>query len=84
MAEIPTKDELSKPSESEASAENTGIVSENVVAVKSECSGDQPDSEPEEVEEEKEIGAEIGTVEILEEDRPKAEDLDFQHCKIAK
>ena len=84
MADNPSKDEASKPSETEALAENNDIDSENVMAVKSDCTEDQPDSEPEEVEEEKEIGAEIGTVEILEADRPKAEDLDFQHCKIAK
>ena len=81
MAETTSIEELSKLSENKAS---TDIVSKNVVVVKSDCDEAQPDSDPEEAEEEKEIGAEIGTVEILEADRPKAEDLDFQHCKIVK
>ena len=44
------------------------------------------DSEPEEEKEPEGLGdgVEIGTVEILESDRPKATDLDFQHCKIVK
>ena len=81
MAETTSIEELSKLSENKAS---TDIVSKNVVVVKSDCNEVQPDSDPEEAEEEKEIGAEIGTVDILEADRPKAEDLDFQHCKIVK
>ena len=53
----------------------------NVVATVTEA-----DSEPEEEKEPEGLGdgVEIGTVEILETDRPKATDLDFQHCKIIK
>ena len=43
-----------------------------------------PDSEPEEEDEEKGVEGEFGKVEILDSDRAKATDLDFQHCKIPK
>ena len=43
-----------------------------------------PDSEPEEEEEEKGVEGEFGRVEVLDTEREKATDLDFQHCKIPK
>ena len=43
-----------------------------------------PDSEPEEEDEEKGVEGEFGKVEILDTERDKATDLDFQHCKIPK
>ena len=43
-----------------------------------------PDSEPEEEDEEKGVEWEFGKVEILDSEREKATDLDFQHCKIPK
>merc|ERR1712032_374614 len=43
-----------------------------------------PDSEPEEEDEEKGVEGEFGKVEVLDTEREKATDLDFQHCKIPK
>ena len=43
-----------------------------------------PDSEPEEEEAEKGVEGEFGRVEVLDTEREKATDLDFQHCKIPK
>ena len=43
-----------------------------------------PDSEPEVEEEEKEVEGEFGKVEVLDTEREKTTDLDFQHCKIPK
>ena len=43
-----------------------------------------PDSEPEVEDEEKEVDGEFGKVEVLDTEREKTTDLDFQHCKIPK
>ena len=43
-----------------------------------------PDSEPEEEDKEKGVEGEFGKVEVLDTEREKATDLDFQHCKIPK
>ena len=43
-----------------------------------------PDSEPEVEDEEKEVEGEFGKVEVLDTEREKTTDLDFQHCKIPK
>jgi len=41
-----------------------------------------PDSEPEVEDEEKEVEGEFGKVEVLDTEREKTTDLDFQHWKI--
>ena len=43
-----------------------------------------PDSEPEVEDQEKEVDGEFGKVEVLDTEREKTTDLDFQHCKIPK
>ena len=46
---------------------------------------ENPDSEPEAEDEEKGVEeGEFGRVEVLDTEREKATDLDFQHCKIPK